>query len=278
VASGEKEIHARKILVAGKRFIVDIANRSFPGSCSGRFNQFSHAMKIRDCRQGRRKTAFTLVELLTVIAIIAILASLLLVVLPRVLRQGKITKARTEITQLIAGIENYESAYSHFPTTNNATGTMTLGGSVLAGAGFAGAATAPNTEVTAILMNITNVNVTDVNKNGQKNSQQTIYLNAKMTGDTSSPGVGSDLIYRDPWGNPYVISMNLSFADACEDAFYAQPKISAGGFSGLILQADGNYAFHGKIMVWSAGPDGKIDNSGAAKANEGANKDNVLSW
>jgi hypothetical protein len=29
-------------------------------------------------------------------------------------------------------------------------------------------------------------------------------------------------------------------------------------------------------MVWSAGPDGKIDPNSAA--NTGANKDNVLSW
>jgi hypothetical protein len=31
-------------------------------------------------------------------------------------------------------------------------------------------------------------------------------------------------------------------------------------------------------MVWSAGPDGKIDNTGMVKANAGFNKDNVLSW
>ena len=35
-------------------------------------------------------------------------------------------------------------------------------------------------------------------------------------------------------------------------------------------------------MVWSAGPDGKIDPtatpSGLGSANYGANKDNVLSW
>ena len=30
------------------------------------------------------------------------------------------------------------------------------------------------------------------------------------------------------------------------------------------------------VMVWSAGPDGKIDS--LSKANLGANQDNVLSW
>jgi hypothetical protein len=38
------------------------------------------------------------------------------------------------------------------------------------------------------------------------------------------------------------------------------------------------FQFHGKVMVWSAGPDGKIDNTGTVKANAGFNKDNVLSW
>jgi hypothetical protein len=36
------------------------------------------------------------------------------------------------------------------------------------------------------------------------------------------------------------------------------------------------YGYRGKVMVWSAGPDGKIDSS--SLANQGVNKDNVLSW
>ena len=235
-------------------------------------------MRMQPRFHDRLNAAFTLVELLVVIAIIGILAALVLAVIPRVINQAKATKAKLEISQLVAAIEAYEAAYGHFPTTNTVAGTVTLGGSVLAGAGFSGTSIMPNVEVMAILMNLTNVNVTDVNQNARKNSQQRVFLNAKMTGDTSSPGVGSDLVYRDPWGQPYVISMNLSANDACEDVFYRQAAISSGGLNGLILQGDGTYAFHGKVMVWSAGPDGKIDNSGAAKANEGANHDNVLSW
>jgi hypothetical protein len=43
-----------------------------------------------------------------------------------------------------------------------------------------------------------------------------------------------------------------------------------------------NFQYHGKVMVWSAGPDGQIDpnlgNLAGGRANAGANKDNVLSW
>jgi hypothetical protein len=43
-----------------------------------------------------------------------------------------------------------------------------------------------------------------------------------------------------------------------------------------------NFRYHGKVMVWSAGPDRKIDSavlsSGLGSAKSGVNKDNILSW
>jgi hypothetical protein len=96
---------------------------------------------------------------------------------------------------------------------------------------------------------------------------------------SQQPGVGSDLVYRDLWGNPYIISMDLNYDEQCEDAFYGSPTVSVGGLNGLIQQPDLNYAYHGKVMVWSAGPDVKIDpNSPASGATSGVNRDNILSW
>jgi hypothetical protein len=201
-------------------------------------------------------------------------------------------KAKMEIQGIANAIEGYESAYGRFPTTNQVSGTATFGGSVLAGAGFSTPATLDNSQVISILMDFINYpnsslpisGLPTVNTMHVKNPKQNIFLNAKMSGwDTTKssspePGVGNDLIYRDPWGNPYIISMDLTFTDLCEDALYKQTGISSGGINGLILQSDGNYAFRGKVMVWSAGPDKKIDASGAVKANVGVNKDNVLSW
>jgi len=37
-----------------------------------------------------------------------------------------------------------------------------------------------------------------------------------------------------------------------------------------------SFLYRGKVMVWSAGPDRKY--SSTDKANQGVNKDNVLSW
>jgi hypothetical protein len=144
-------------------------------------------------------------------------------------------------------------------------------------------------------MNLTNYpdgSGSTINTNYQKNPQQTVFLNAKMSGwDPSQggqplPGVGNDLVYRDPWGNPYVISMDLNYDEQTKDAFYSLNLVSGfnqtknnPGLNGLInpdTTQNDNFQFHGKVMVWSAGPDGKVDSGDAANKDE--NKDNVLSW
>ncbi|MEI9963169.1 MAG: hypothetical protein WDM76_19265 [Limisphaerales bacterium] len=151
-----------------------------------------------------------------------------------------------------------------------------------------------NSEVVAILMNYTNYpsGGLTINTNYQKNPQKTVFLNAKLSnwapndGGQPQPGVGNDLVYRDPWGHPYVITMDLNYDDQCNDAFYSLSKVSNPtgantnpGLNGLVnpdTAKPDNFQYHGKVMVWSAGPDGKIDNQ--SPANVGVNKDNVLSW
>jgi prepilin-type N-terminal cleavage/methylation domain-containing protein len=241
----------------------------------------SHSCHVS--RVTRFTRAFTIVELLVVISIIAILAGLLLPVLAAVKKQGLKTQARLQISDIVTAIQQYDSAYSRFPVSTNvqavsAGGDFTYGGTLLAPfPAPLGNYTTNNSEVIAILMDITNTTVTSVNMNHQKNPQQTAFLSAKMGDANNTNGVvGPDLVYRDPWGNPYVISMDLNYDEQCEDAFYGLQKVSGGGLNGLILQPDGNYAAHSKVMVWSAGPDGKIDPNSAATI--GANKDNILSW
>ncbi|MEI9863778.1 MAG: type II secretion system protein [Limisphaerales bacterium] len=263
----------------------------------------------------RPRAGFTLIELLVVIAIIGILAAMLLAVLPAVMNSGKKTKAKLEAQAIATAIEQYDSAYGRFPVSSGfpqsaqsvATangGDFTYGGtfdSTTIGT-LVGATVMTNSEVIAILMNLTNYpgGGSTINTNYQKNPQKTVFLTAKMSGwDPSQggapqPGVGNDLVYRDPWGNPYIITMDLNYDEQCEDALYSlrtvsQPtKDDTAGYDGLVNNTDpqghGNhFRYHGKVMVWSVGPDKKLEAPTiyppeGGNAHRAPNKDNVLTW
>jgi len=232
--------------------------------------------------------AFTLVELLTVIAIIGILAAMLLTVFSSAVNSTKKARARMEMSDIVTAIQGYDSAYARFPVSPAvlnmaaaAKSDFTYGGSLLAAYATdigPGNYTNNNSEVIAILMDLAAYpdGTPTVNTNHLRNPQRTAFLNSHMSGDTNSPGVGTDYVYRDPWGNPYVITLDLDYDESCEDAFYKSPTVSAGGLNGLLLQPDGNYAYRGKVMVWSAGPNKTIDPGDPATDHE--NHDNVLSW
>jgi prepilin-type N-terminal cleavage/methylation domain-containing protein len=259
--------------------------------------------------------AFTLVEMLVVIAIIAILAAMLLPVLSGARKAAQKKQAALEISQIVGAIQQYDSVYGRFPVSSDAQTAAAKGnGDFTYGAVFQAPDGTPvdlvnkfyamsNCEVIAILMNFTNYpngSGSTINTNYQKNPQQTLFLNAKMSGYDPDPskhelpvgGVGNDLVYRDPWGNPYVISMDLNYDEQCQDAFYSLTTVSSPalpavansnpGINGLVnpdTAKSDNYRYHGKVMVWSAGPDGKIDPTAlpsGGNANSGVNKDNIL--
>src|SRR5262249_20164888 len=127
-----------------------------------------------------------------------------------------------------------------------------------------------NSEVISILLDMEafpNGTGFTVNAQHVKNSQQIKFLNARMTDDPTRPGVGPDLVYRDPWGMPYIISMDLNYDEKCRDAFYSHasvsqngPNTSTSGFNGLFNSFDpavqpNAFELNGGVMVWSLGPD-----------------------
>jgi hypothetical protein len=133
-----------------------------------------------------------------------------------------------------------------------------------------------------------NPSIPTVNKDHVRNPQRRKFLDANMVGDSVSHGLGQDGVYRDPWGTPYVITMDLNADEKTRDCLYCNQAVSEdatsgstpkAGLNGLIPKIVGGstvYEVGSDVMVWSAGPDKQVDPN--AKATAGANKDNVLSW
>jgi prepilin-type N-terminal cleavage/methylation domain-containing protein len=225
--------------------------------------------------------AFTLIELLVVIAVMGILAGLLLPALAKAKENTKKKTAKSEMTQLVAAINQFASDYNRMPASREAEQsaaqnpdspdfTYGITGEpaypTIASYGSP-AYQASNAELLAILRGHNLASTPALKTLSQsRNPRDITYFHAKAA-TAQGPGIGDDGVLRDPWGSPFIVSMDMNDDNKTLDGCY-----------GLLRKAQGQPEVNAPVMVWSLGPDRKASPDADAGPHGGGNKDNVLSW
>jgi hypothetical protein len=143
---------------------------------------------------------------------------------------------------------------------------------------------AGNSDLLAILRattNLPNGEPVTVNLDHAHNPRKYQFIHARLAPDNRSSGVGLDGNYRDPWGNPFVITLDLDRDGFCLDPVYSQPAVGLPtglrDFSNPVrTNWQGRLELPCRVLIWSRGPDGNADPT--IRADQGVNQDNVLSW
>ena len=247
--------------------------------------------------QDNPRRGFTLVELLVVIAIIATLAAILLPTLGHAKTTAKKKVAKMEMLALGAAIKQYEEEYKRMPAPKDAEiclanyvhsydftyGTVGPSGSVhplqppVKTYNNQLPYDASNAELMAILRGaesipgtLTGADAVALKDLAQKRNPRGLVLFEGKPTSGRGPGlsVEVDYVLRDPWGSPYIVSLDMNDDDKTLDGFYG--KLRKGNAPTPTVDAS--------VLIWSFGPDGLATDDEGVGPKRGVNQDNILSW
>ena len=229
-----------------------------------------------------QRGAFTLVELLVVILIIAILAGILIPAVARAKTKAKVVSAKVDMAGLVMAIKSYHNDYSYwpYPKLHYANEYLDLTfGLPLNSVSDPDIIYNDNSSLMRILMA----------EESARNPKKYKYIEPKesllenIDKRNGFPGVSTSGRYHDPFGNPYIVSVDYNGDGNCTDAFYGHPDVTGSASIGLVGKgAGGPYVLKGKVMIWTFGPDKEFDEDPDSSGDKGAmnryNADNILSW
>ena len=152
---------------------------------------------------------FTLVEVLAVVAIISILAALVIPTVIIAQNRGRVTQAKSDIASLMTAMKQLKSDYNRIllpdGTINGSKAEPSDNISTISGDKY-------DTFIAEISAPKTSGLGTDPSK--RINRRKKVYLDPQNGFDpTKSVSDNKEALWRDPWGNPYVIYVKLKKID-----------------------------------------------------------------
>ncbi len=237
----------------------------------------------------RQKQTFTLVELLVVIGIIAILAGLVIPAVIRAQQQGRITQAKSDMANILLALKGVESTYNKmvapesgstttYSFDNNdvseSTETITISSSSSSSSivykyiklgDFEKADAAAQNAYDSFIAELSvpqKIDADDLNVNKRKIK----FLDPNPKFDPAADyddAKNLPYLWRDPWGNRYIILINTNFTD------------------GIPNPADNSKVLSSKAVVYSCGPNGEDNKAKNILYNVGnpeSTDDDIASW
>ena len=229
-----------------------------------------------------KQNGFTLTELLVVIVIIGLIAAIALPAIARAKIRSKAAVTRVEMKSLEGAIKSYKADYERFPIGSNRPPHPYLDytGGEVKGTSWK----MKNSDMMYILL------AEDGGGNAKhaRNPKKKKYVSPKDSGTATDvqgiPGLSASKIYRSPFGNEFIVTMDVNRNGYCGDFYYGSTNRFTNSVAGLVIdrslrsKAGDYHSLRGDVMIWTAGPDKLIESDPKAAGTANPDIDNILSW